>query len=110
LLISAGAPAREGGGGRARPVRELPQDPVFALPSVDLVAGWDFAERVRLKVSSCPWEDLESRLDVTIRIGEPCAPAANWRSVLAQRASVLAVVAGPRTPRSLRPELPLTTL
>jgi diguanylate cyclase (GGDEF)-like protein len=56
---------------------------VFALPSVELDAARDFAERIRLKVSSYPWEDLESRLCVTISIGASCGPASNWRSVLA---------------------------
>jgi diguanylate cyclase (GGDEF)-like protein len=56
---------------------------VFALPSVELDAARDFAERIRVKVSSYPWEDLESRLGVTISIGASCGPASNWRSVLA---------------------------
>lgn len=56
---------------------------VFALPSVDLGAARDFAERIRLKVLSYPWEDLEGRLGVTISIGVACGPAANWPSVLA---------------------------
>lgn len=56
---------------------------VFALPSVELGAALDFAERIRSKVSSYPWEDLEGRLGVTISIGVACGPAAEWRSVLA---------------------------
>jgi diguanylate cyclase (GGDEF)-like protein len=56
---------------------------VFALPSVELDAARDFAERIRVKVSSYPWADLESRLGVTISIGASCGPASNWRSVLA---------------------------
>lgn len=56
---------------------------VFALPSVELDAARDFAERIRVKVTSYPWEELESRLGVTISIGVSCGPAANWRSVLA---------------------------
>lgn len=62
---------------------------VFALPSVELDAAGDFAERIRLKVSSYPWEDLESRLGVTISIGVSCGPASNWRSVLASADSAL---------------------
>jgi diguanylate cyclase (GGDEF)-like protein len=56
---------------------------VFALPAVELGAARDFAERIRLKVSSFPWQELESRLGVTISIGVACGPAANWPSVLA---------------------------
>jgi diguanylate cyclase (GGDEF)-like protein len=56
---------------------------VFALPSVELPAAQDFAERIRAKVSSYPWEDLESRLSVTLSIGVACGHARNWRSVLA---------------------------
>ncbi len=56
---------------------------VFALPSVELGAARDFAERIRLKVSSYPWRSLEPRLVVTVSIGVACGPAANWSSVLA---------------------------
>jgi len=56
---------------------------VFALPSVELVAARDFAERIRLKVKSYPWGGLEPRLVVTVSIGVACGPAGSWRSVLA---------------------------
>jgi diguanylate cyclase (GGDEF)-like protein len=56
---------------------------VFGLPSVELWAARDFAERIRVKVRSYPWEDLESRLGVTVSIGVACGPAINWRDVLA---------------------------
>jgi diguanylate cyclase (GGDEF)-like protein len=56
---------------------------VFALPSVELVAAREFAERIRRKVSSYSWEQLEGRLGVTISIGVACGPAVNWPSVLA---------------------------
>lgn len=56
---------------------------VFALPGVELGAARDFAERIRLKVSSYPWETLETRLHVTISIGVSCGRAANWSTVLA---------------------------
>lgn len=62
---------------------------VFALPSVDLAAAADIAERIRLKVSSYPWEDLGSRLGVTISIGVANGPATSWRSVLATADSAL---------------------
>ena len=69
---------------------------VFALPSVELGAARDFAERIRVKVSSYPWEDLESRLGVTVSIGVACGPAPSWRSVLASadRALYLAKTRG----------------
>ncbi|HMK97360.1 MAG TPA: GGDEF domain-containing protein, partial [Acidimicrobiales bacterium] len=57
---------------------------VFALPAVTLEAARDFAERMRAKVSSYPWEELELRLSVTISIGAACGPADLWRSVLAE--------------------------
>ena len=56
---------------------------VFALPSVELDAARDFAERIRLKVSSYPWEGLETLLEVTISIGVACGPPGSWQSVLA---------------------------
>jgi diguanylate cyclase (GGDEF)-like protein len=56
---------------------------VFALPSVELDAARDFAERIRLKVSSYPWEGLETLLEVTISIGVACGPPDSWQSVLA---------------------------
>ena len=56
---------------------------VFALPSVELEAARDFAERIRLKVSSYPWEGLETLLEVTISIGVACGPPGGWQSVLA---------------------------
>ncbi|HTV11461.1 MAG TPA: GGDEF domain-containing protein [Acidimicrobiales bacterium] len=73
--------------GDARPgqvvVRYGGEEFVFALPSVELDAAADFAERMRVKVSSYPWEDLEGRLSVTISIGAACGPAESWPSVLA---------------------------
>ena len=56
---------------------------VLALPSVELDAAWDAAERIRLKVESYPWETLETMLRVTVSIGVSCGPVTNWRSVLA---------------------------
>ncbi len=56
---------------------------VFALPSVELGAARDFAERIRLKVKSYPWRSLDPRLVVTVSIGVACGPAGSWRSVLA---------------------------
>lgn len=56
---------------------------VFALPSVELEAARSLAERIRLKVSSYPWESMETLLEVTISIGVACGPTANWHSVLA---------------------------
>ncbi|HET9059141.1 MAG TPA: diguanylate cyclase [Acidimicrobiales bacterium] len=56
---------------------------VFALPGVEVPAARDFAERIRTKVSSYPWEELESRLAVTISIGVAHGRSRNWRSVLA---------------------------
>jgi diguanylate cyclase (GGDEF)-like protein len=65
---------------------------VFALPGVDLVAAGDFAERIRAKVQSYPWDDFDNRLGVTISIGAAYGPATSWRSVLssADRALYLA--------------------
>ena len=56
---------------------------VFALPSVELGAASDFAERIRLKVSSYPWNELGNELHVTISIGVSCGPASQWGSLLA---------------------------
>jgi diguanylate cyclase (GGDEF)-like protein len=56
---------------------------VFALPSVELGAARDFAERIRMKVRSYPWDSLDPRLVVTVSIGVACGPAGSWRSVLA---------------------------
>jgi diguanylate cyclase (GGDEF)-like protein len=56
---------------------------VYALPSVELGAARDFAERIRLKVRSYPWTSLHPRLVVTVSIGVACGPAGSWRSVLA---------------------------
>jgi diguanylate cyclase (GGDEF)-like protein len=56
---------------------------VFALPSVELDAARDFAERIRLKVNTYPWEGLETLLEVTISIGVACGPTGDWGSVLA---------------------------
>jgi diguanylate cyclase (GGDEF)-like protein len=56
---------------------------VYALPSVELAAARDFAERIRMKVRSYPWGGLDPRLVVTVSIGVACGPAGSWRSVLA---------------------------
>jgi len=56
---------------------------VLALPSVELKAARNFAERIRLKVESYPWEKLEHLLQVTVSIGVSCGPVADWHSVLA---------------------------
>lgn len=69
---------------------------VFALPGVELMAARDFAERIRSKVSSYPWAELETRLAVTISIGVAYGRSRSWRSVLAaaDRALYLAKAGG----------------
>ena len=87
---------------------------VFALPAVELEAARDFAERIRLKVSSYPWDGLETLLDVTISIGVAGGPTASWQSVLAaaDRTLYLAKKRGRnrveifRAPRSAPPDGP----
>jgi len=56
---------------------------VLALPSVELGAARNFAERIRLKIESYPWETLALMLRVTVSIGVSCGPVASWQSVLA---------------------------
>lgn len=56
---------------------------VFALPGVELEAARDLAERIRYKVGSYPWEELEARLGVSISIGVAHGRSDNWRAVLA---------------------------
>ncbi|HYA45427.1 MAG TPA: GGDEF domain-containing protein, partial [Acidimicrobiales bacterium] len=56
---------------------------VFAMPGAELMAVSRFAERVRLRVASYPWAQLDTRLAVTISLGVAAGPLETWRSVLA---------------------------
>jgi diguanylate cyclase (GGDEF)-like protein len=55
---------------------------VFALPSVDIGAATEIAERVRCRIESRPWDELAPGLRVTVSIGVATGPAREWRSVL----------------------------
>jgi two-component system cell cycle response regulator len=92
-------------------VRHGGEEFVLALPAVELEAARDFAERLRLKIESHPWERIESLLRVTVSIGVACGPIETWRSVLtaADRALYVAkqhgrnqVRASARARRSIR--------
>ncbi|HMK97831.1 MAG TPA: GGDEF domain-containing protein, partial [Acidimicrobiales bacterium] len=57
---------------------------VLALPDVELGTAQDFAERLRLKIKSHPWEMIESMLGVTVSIGVSSGSPSAWRSVLTE--------------------------
>jgi diguanylate cyclase (GGDEF)-like protein len=49
----------------------------------------NFAERIRLAVSSYPWAELAPRLAVTISLGVSSGRSDEWHSVLAEADSAL---------------------
>jgi diguanylate cyclase (GGDEF)-like protein len=55
---------------------------VFVMPGVELAAAERFAERVRVRVESYPWRQLERSLAVTISLGVASGSSTTWRSVL----------------------------
>ena len=73
-------------GGEARSgqvvVRYGGEEFVFALFGVSAEAAVDIAERTRHKVRDYPWEDIESRLGVTISVGVATGPTSSWRSLV----------------------------
>jgi len=72
---------------QARPgqvvVRYGGEEFVFALPGTDTALAAGFAERVRMRVASYAWEELDARLGVTISLGVASGGSDAWRSVLA---------------------------
>jgi diguanylate cyclase (GGDEF)-like protein len=56
---------------------------VFAMIGAEIGAAVNFAERVRTRVASYPWDALDTRLSVTISLGVSAGPSDAWRSVLA---------------------------
>jgi diguanylate cyclase (GGDEF)-like protein len=56
---------------------------VFAMLGAELAAACNFAERVRTRVASFVWNELDTRLSVTISLGVSAGRSDAWRSVLA---------------------------
>ena len=56
---------------------------VFAMLGAELAAAGNFAERVRTRVASFAWNELDARLSVTISLGVSAGRSDAWRSVLA---------------------------
>jgi len=62
---------------------------VFAMPGAELAAAASFAERVRVRVVSHPWDELKAHLGVTISLGVSSGCSDAWRAVLAAADSAL---------------------
>jgi diguanylate cyclase (GGDEF)-like protein len=56
---------------------------VFAIPGAALATASSLAERVRLRVASHPWEELDTRLSVTVSLGVSSGKSDAWRTVFA---------------------------
>ena len=53
------------------------------MPDIELATASRFADRVRRRVASFAWHDIDKRLAVTISLGVARGGADGWRSVIA---------------------------
>jgi diguanylate cyclase (GGDEF)-like protein len=56
---------------------------VLAMVGAEIAAARSFAERVRLRVESHPWAELDTLLSVTISLGVSAGSSDAWHAVLA---------------------------